>query len=155
MAHRRLLAFFLAIFALVAPAFAADTKPDVKGLFLLTDYPAVSIEPGSTAMISLKLRNYGLAPERLALSVAGVPQGWTATVLGGGQPIAAAMPATDDSVTLDLRLDVPKSAQTGTQTITVSAQGANSKVSRPVAVTLAEDLPTKLSVVPQLPELRG
>ena len=57
------------------------------------------------------------------MSVAGVPQGWTATLLGGGQPVAAAMPATDDSVSLDLRLDVPKDAKIGTQTLTVSAQG--------------------------------
>jgi uncharacterized membrane protein len=154
MAHR-LLALIIALCAFTAPAFAADTKPNITGLYLLTDYPAVSVEPGTTSIINLKLRNYGLAPERLALSVAGVPQGWTATVLGGGQPVAAAMPATDDSVALDLRLDVPKSAQTGTHTITVNAQGPNSQVALPVAVTLAKDLPAKLSVVPQLPELRG
>ena len=30
--------------------------------------------------------------------------------MGGGQPIAAAMPATNASVSLELRLDVPKNA---------------------------------------------
>src|SRR5690242_5205838 len=97
------------LFALAAPA-SADAPKDIKGLFLLTDYPAVTVQPGTASTISLKLRNYDLAPERLALSVSGVPAGWTATLLGGGQPIAAAMPATDDSVLLDLRLDVPKDA---------------------------------------------
>ena len=61
----------------------------------------------------LRLQNYGLAPERLQLSVDGVPQGWTATLLGGGQPVAAAMPATNDSVSLQLRLDVPEDAADG------------------------------------------
>ena len=152
----RLFALAVAFFALAAvPAFAADTKPDVKGLYLLTDYPAVSVQPGTTSTVDLKLRNYGLAPERLALTVSGVPKGWTATLLGGGQPVAAAMPATDDSVSLDLRLDVPKDAKIGTHTLTVNAEGAASHVSLPVAVTLAKQLPAKLSVQPQLPELRG
>ncbi len=151
----RLLPLVVALFALAVPALAADPKPDIKGLYLLTDYPSVSIQPGTTSTVNLKLRNYGLAPERLQLSVAGVPQGWTATLLGGGQPVAAAMPATDDSVSLDLRLDVPKDAKIGTQTLTVSAQGSGSQVSLPVNVTLAKELPAKLAVQPQLPELRG
>jgi uncharacterized membrane protein len=150
----RLFALAVVLLAFAASAHAAD-KPDVKGLYLLTDYPAVSVEPGTTSTISLKLRNYGLAPERLALSVTGVPQGWTATLLGGGQPVAAAMPATDDSVLLDLRLDVPKNAEIGSHTLTVSAQGAAAQVSLPLTVTLAKELPAKLSVQPQLPELRG
>jgi len=151
----RLLALVVAFCALTGPALAADPKADIKGLYLLADYPSVSIQPGTTSTVNLKLRNYGLAPERLQLSVAGVPQGWTATLLGGGQPVAAAMPATDDSVSLDLRLDVPKDAKIGTQTLTVSAQGSGSQVSLPVNVTLAKELPAKLTVQPQLPELRG
>jgi uncharacterized membrane protein len=151
----RLFALAAAFLAFTFPAFAADARPDIKGLYLLTDYPAVSIQPGTTSTVNLKLRNYGLAPERLTLSVNGVPQGWTATLLGGGQPVAAAMPATDDSVSLDLRLDVPKAAQIGTHTLTVSAQGSATQVSLPVNVTLAKELPAKLSIQPQLPELRG
>src|SRR5579875_2126650 len=149
------LAAFLMLFA--APVLAADTaKSDVKGLYLLTDYPAVTVQPGTTSTISLRLPNYGLAPERLALSVAGVPAGWKATLLGGGQQVAAAMPATDDSVSLDLRLDVPKDAEMGTTTLTVNAEGASgTRVSLPIAVSLAKDLPAKLSLQTDLPQLRG
>jgi uncharacterized membrane protein len=154
MAHR-LFAFVVALIALAAPALAAETKPDVKGLYLLSDYPAVTVQPGTTSTVSMKLRNYGLAPERLSLAVAGAPAGWKATLLGGGQPVAAAMPATDDSVSFDLRLDVPKDAKTGTQTVTVSAEGASQHVSLPIQVTLAKELPAKLSLTPELPELRG
>ncbi len=151
----RFLAIIGLCLALAAPAFAADDAPNVKGLYLLTDYPAVTVQPGTTSTVNLKLRDYGLAPERLSLSVSGVPQGWTATLLGGGQPIAAAMPATNDSVNFDLRLDVPKDAKIGTHTLTVSAAGTTARVSLPVAVTLAKQLPAKLSVQPELPELRG
>jgi len=147
----------LAAFAVVlAPAVNADDAPkDVKGLFLMSDYPAVTVRPGQTSSINLRLQNYALPPQRLALSVSGVPAGWTATLMGGGQPVAAAMPATNASVTLELRLDVPKSAAIGTQTLTVSAAGDSTKVDLPVAVTLAKDLPAKLTLTPQLPELRG
>ncbi len=155
--------FIAALFSLLA-AFAAvpaavvkadDAPKDVKGLFLMSDYPAVTVRPGEISTINLRLQNYDLPPQRLGLTVSGVPAGWTATLMGGGQPIAAAMPASNSSVSLELRLEVPKSAPVGTQTLTVSAAGDSAKVDLPIAVTLAKDLPAKLTLTPQLPELRG
>ena len=147
----------LAAFAvLFAPAAKSDDAPkDVKGLYLMSDFPAVTVRPGETSTVSLRLQNYDMAPQRLALSVSGVPAGWTATLMGGGQPVAAAMPATDNSVSLELRLDVPKDAAVGTQTLTVAATGDSTNLQLPLAVTLAKDLPAKLTLTPQLPELRG
>ena len=136
-------------------AIAEDAPKDVKGIFLMSDYPAVTVRPGETSTISLRLQNYDMTPERLALSVAGVPTDWAATLLGGGQPVAAAMPAANSSVSLSLRLDVPKNAPMGTQTITVAAQGSATNLQLPINVTLAKDLPAKLTLTPQLPDLRG
>ena len=155
---------FVATLAVVFAAFAALTPPiakaedapkDVKGLFLMSDYPAVTLRPGETSSVNLKLQNYDLPPERLALSVSGVPAGWTATLMGGGQPVGAAMPGTNSSVSLELRLDVPKNAAVGTETLTVTATGGSTTATLPIAVTLAKDLPAKLTLTPQLPELRG
>jgi uncharacterized membrane protein len=136
-------------------AMAEDAPKDVRGIFLMSDYPAVTLRPGETSTISLRLQNYDMTPERLGLSVTGVPAGWTATLLGGGQPVAAAMPAANSSVSLSLRLDVPKNAAMGTQTITVAAQGNATNLQLPINVTLAKDLPAKLTLTPQLPDLRG
>src|SRR5712664_3736389 len=122
----RVIALFsvvLSLLALAMPAGAQERKNDVKGLFLLTDYPAVTLRPGTTSSVNLRLQNYALPPERLALTVTGVPSGWTATLIGGGQPVAAALPATNSSVSLELRLDVPKDAAIGTTNLTVNAQG--------------------------------
>jgi uncharacterized membrane protein len=150
------IAVLAAIAALLAPAAnAADAPKDVKGLFLMSDYPAVTLRPGETSSVNLRLYNYDVPPERLSLSVSGVPAGWTATLMGGGQPVAAAMPGTDASVSLELRLDVPRNAAEGTQTLTVAAAGSSTKAELPIAVTLAKDLPAKLTLTPQLPELRG
>ena len=152
---------FAALFSLVLLAVApvvsaaAQDTSGVKGLFLLTDYPAVTVRPGTTTTVNLRLRNYSLPPERFTLSVDGVPQGWTVTLLGGGQPAGAAMVATNDSTTLQLRLDVPASAAMGTQNLTVSAKGQSTELKLPVAVTLAKDLPAKLTIEPELPSLRG
>ncbi len=155
----RVIAVFSAVLsalALLAPvAGAEEAKSDVKGIFLLTDYPSVTLRPGTTSSVNLKLQNYSVSPERLALTVSGVPAGWTATLLGGGQPVAAALPATNSSVSLELRLDVPKDAPVGTTNLTVAAKGPNTDISLPIEVKLATDLPAKLTLSPQLPELRG
>src|SRR6059058_1108536 len=123
----RAIALYSALFSMLAAfsmaAHGEEAKNDVKGLFLLSDYPAVTLRPGTTSTINLRVQNYALPPERLALSVSGVPSGWTATLLGGGQPVAAAMPSTNSSVSIELRVDVPKDAPVGTTNLTVNAQG--------------------------------
>jgi len=146
----------IALFVGFSPAaYAADTPHDIKGLYLMTDYPAVTVRPGTTATVPLRLQNFNLAPERYQLSVAGVPTGWTATLLGGGQPVAAAMPAPDQNVSLQLRLEIPADSGMQTQTITVKAEGQGTQASLPINIALAKELPAKLSVQSKLPSLRG
>jgi uncharacterized membrane protein len=145
-------AIFLALCGPVAAA--DDPPPGVKGIFLMADFPSITVRPGTTSTVSLRLQNYALPPEMLDVSVSDVPSGWTASVLGGGQPVAAAMPATNANVSLQLRLDVPANAS-GKQTLTVHAKGKDNDVSLPIVVTLAKDLPAKLTVEPRLPSLRG
>lgn len=147
-------AFIILTLALLGPAIADEHDPNVKGLYLMTDYPAVTIRPGTTSNIPLRLQNYGLAPDRYQLSVSGVPNGWTATILGGGQPVAAAMPAPDKDVTLQLRLDVPANSKLDQQTLTVEAKGPGNQTSLPIQVALAKELPAKLTVKSQLPAAR-
>src|SRR5262249_24293321 len=124
------------------------------GLFLMADFPSVTIRPGATSTVSLKLQNYGLPPELLDLSVQGEPAGWNVSLLGGGQPVAAAMPPTNGSVSLQLRIEVPANAS-GKETLTVKAKGKDADVSLPIVVAFAKNLPAKLSLEPRLPNLRG
>ncbi len=154
---------FAALFSLVllavataVPAGAQDTPPPVKGMFLLTDYPAVTVRPGTTTTINLRLRNYALPPERFTLSVDGVPQGWTVDAArrrpagrrrdGGDQRLA---PRCNCGSTCR---PTPRWAR---QNLTVTAKGQSTELTLPVAVTLAKDLPAKLTVEPELPSLRG
>jgi hypothetical protein len=54
----------LAVGLVVAAAHAAETSHDIKGHYLMTDNPAVTVRPGSTSNIPLRLQNHGLQPRR-------------------------------------------------------------------------------------------
>jgi uncharacterized membrane protein len=155
-------AFWIAaLFALLAaPAtLAADEPPGasahVKGLFLTTDYPSVAARVGETTTIKMKLQNYDLPPQRVVLSVDGAPQGWNAVLLGGSTPVTAAMPATNENVAVNLRVDVPANAPAGTQHLVVHAKGAGAGADLPIDITTGEDLPAQLAIKAKLPSLNG
>src|SRR5256886_15435171 len=92
---------FLALSGL-SPATAEEKKADVKGLFLLTDHPAVTLRPGTNSTINLRLQNYNLPPERLPLSLSGAPPRWPATRCRRRPPTAAPLPATHARLPLAL-----------------------------------------------------
>ncbi|SJZ45534.1 NPCBM-associated, NEW3 domain of alpha-galactosidase [Enhydrobacter aerosaccus] len=138
-----------------AAATTSTTPQTAKGLWLLTDYPSQTVRAGETTSIHFKLQNMGLPPEPLALSVSDVPAGWKIDVMGSGQPVAAAMPAMNESVSLQLRVDVPKEAKPGSHTVTVHAKGPNQSIDLPVTLTIGEIAPAKLTIKSTLPALRG
>ncbi|MBM3644775.1 MAG: hypothetical protein FJX02_10610 [Alphaproteobacteria bacterium] len=150
---RRLLAL-LSVILLPALAQAAD-PPAVKGLWLLTDYPAQNVRAGEASTIRFKLQNAGLEPEQLKLSVDGVPRGWKAEILGGGQIVGAAMPGTGESVSLQLRVEVPKDQAPGAHNITLKAAGKARSTELALVLSVATDAPAKLSLKSRLPSLRG
>jgi uncharacterized membrane protein len=157
---RRLIAFIaLATTAVlsVLPVQAADpvAMPAIRGMWLLTEYPSQTVRPGEVANIRFKLQNSGIIAEPLALSISGAPVGWKIDVLGGGQPVAAAMPGINESVSLSLRVDVPKDAKPGSQSFTIQAKGPTQSVDLPVTLTIGTEAPAKLTIKSKLPSLRG
>ncbi len=148
-----LLAIFLAT-VLAAAGFAHADPP--KGLFLVTDYPSQTVRAGEITTIRVKLTNAGMPPEAVALSLSGVPAGWKVDILGGGQPVAAAMPGVNQDVSLQLRVDVPKDAQPGSHKIVMSARGQFQQAPDLVfTLTVGSEAPAKLSLKSRLPSLRG
>ncbi len=138
-------------------AFAqAPMAPVMQGLFLLTDYPSQTVRAGEITTIRVKMQNSGLAPEAMALSLSGVPAGWKIDILGGGQAVASAMPGQNESVTLQLRVEVPKDAQPGSQQVVLSAKGNRLQSAElPLTLTVGTEAPAKLSLKSRLPSLRG
>ncbi|WP_345798400.1 NEW3 domain-containing protein [Castellaniella sp. MT123] len=134
-------------------ALAADTIP--PGIYLSTDFPSLTLKAGETSTISLNLRNQAMPPEPLTLSLDGVPKDWKATLLGDGRPVESAMPGSDQTLSLKLRLDIPKGEAQQQGTLTVHANSSQHHLSLPIGITLAKQLPAQLSVQPDLPQLSG
>jgi uncharacterized membrane protein len=145
---------FLFATLVAGTGFAQGDTP--KGLFLTTDYPSQTVRAGEVTTIRLKLTNAGLPPEPVALGLKDVPAGWKIDILGGGQPVAAAMPGVNQDVALQLRVDVPKDAKPGSQKILISAKGPIAQsVELPLTLTVGTEAPAKLSIKSRLPSLRG
>src|SRR5208337_4817904 len=67
----------------------------------------------------------------------------------------------DQSVSLQLRLDIPADTDMSSKTLTVKAEGQGTgesqggKYTLPLVINLAKELPAKLTLTPSLPALRG
>jgi uncharacterized membrane protein len=156
---RRLLAvaFFVAIGCLssAGPSALAADAPPVSGIFLTTRYPALTVKAGETTTVDLSVHNYRLPPQELTLSVPEVAQGWKATILGGGQPVAAVAVSPDSDERLQLRLEPPSGTKPGDYRFTVEAKGGNQDLKLPLTVTVGQEVPAKLKMTTNFPDLRG
>ena len=136
-------------------AYAADKPSGVTGVYLTTRYPALTVRAGEATTIDLSLRNFNHPPQQLSLSVPEMANGWKATILGGGQPVASAIVAPDTEEKLQLRLEPPAGTGPGEYHFVVEAKGDGSNLKLPVTVTIGQELPAKLKLTTNFPSLRG
>ena len=136
------------------PAAATDIAAPA-GFWLTTPFPELTLPVGQKATIPLTLRNNGLPPQRAAISVAGLPDGWTADLTGAGKSVSAAMVGPGESVDLNLALTPPANAAAGKVEATVTAAYGTQSASLPLAITLAAPEAGSVALKPQLPALRG
>lgn len=155
-------AFLVASAGLVASAvpaghaaLAAEQTQGLSGVFLTTRYPALTVKAGETTTVDLSIHNYKLPPQQFTLSVPEIAQGWKATVLGGGQPIGAVEVAPDSDESLQLRLEPPAGSGQGSYQFTVEAKGGTQDLKLPITVTVGQEVPAKLKMTTNFPDLRG
>jgi uncharacterized repeat protein (TIGR01451 family) len=132
----------------------AASQP-LTGLWLTTDYPSLTVRAGDNINLSLTLQNKNLPPARVAFSVDGLPKGWTSEFDGGGKTVTAAIVQPDSSQSLSLKLTPPKGATGGSYNFAVSGKTDNQTLTLPIALTLSQAEPAKVTVTPKLPALRG
>lgn len=124
--------------------------------YLLTDYPEFTAQVGDTKTLPLTLHNDAKQPVRLSLDVQGLPVGWKASLLGGGQPVRAALAPPETSVPLQLRLEIPADASAPQEhALTLMGRGDGESIVLPLRVMLAENVPPSLGLETRLPALRG
>jgi len=145
------------LFSATLSAFAAEpsSPPPIKGLWLATDFPSLTLHAGGDTTLPLTLYSYGLAPQRTSLSIDGAPSGWKTEIDGAGKPVKAAFVDYDGKANLSLKLTIPASTKPGPYNITIKAAGEEASSDLPIAIDLASPLAAKLTATPQLPTLKG
>jgi uncharacterized membrane protein len=95
-------------------------------------------------------------PEVVDLGTAGLPEGWTATLRGGGFVIHSITSATDDGAQAAIEIGVPPTATAGAYPITVTATdttGGRSVVA--ITVIVAEQVNSGIKLTADFPSLSG
>ena len=151
-----LTAAMLACPALAPPAMAQTPPPaDVKGLWITSDFPNVSLRAGEEAKLNIALINYNLAPQRTDITAQNVPPGWSVELRGGGRPVAAAFVEHNAKSNLELKLKVPGDTKPGPYTLLMKASATDRALELPITVNVLEQAAVKLTAEPKLPVLRG
>jgi uncharacterized membrane protein len=130
------------------PAVAAD-----NGLEVTTPYPAVAVAPGTKVSFDLKVSSTRNA--NVALEMSGVPEGWTASLLGGGFVVdgVSVTPSTDGEVRLDV--DVPADAPEGTTTMRLTARGGGAQDVLPISIRTNAEAAGDVALTTSTPTLTG
>jgi uncharacterized membrane protein len=133
--------------ALVPTVAAAD------GLTVTTAYPAVAVAPGAKASFDLKVTS--TSQGNVALSVSGVPTGWTATLHGGGFVVDGVLAGPGIDATVRLDVQVPGTAQEASQTLIVKASQGSRQDSLPISVRVNANAAGDITVTTNTPSLTG
>lgn len=149
---RRVTSAIAAAAVVLSAAIAPGVVVAASGLSLTTDYPIVTVRPESRTSLNLAVETD--APARINLEVSGVPDGWTASLHGGGFVIGGVQ--TDGSEPTDVRLDVDVPAgATGRHRIVVAAFDASSRVELPIDITVEENAGGEIRLSTDFNALRG
>ena len=132
----------------LAPTVSAD-----GGLEVTTAYPAVAVAPGSKVSFDLKVTSTRAGD--VALSVEGVPTGWTATLHGGGFVVdgVSAGPGVDATARLDI--SVPGDATASTQTLRVNASLGGTRDVLPISIRVDAEAAGDITITTNTPTLTG
>ena len=96
-----------AVIAVAALGTAAPAHADAT-LVVTTPYPSIEAQPGADVKLSLTV--VSATPDVVNLDVGGLPDGWTATLRGGGFVIHSITSKPDTGATADLEIAVPPGA---------------------------------------------
>ena len=107
MFSRRLRGALSITFALVAPMLPALVPGTLaaQGLSLTTQFPSVTVTPGTQVSIDLSVD--ATEDATVALTLSGVPASWNAELHGGGYVVGAVFVDGNDPTTVRLDVDVP------------------------------------------------
>lgn len=158
---RRILTIFLTVLVVattsVLPVVAQEgdqPQGDSPTVTISTRYPAQEAAIGENVAFDLRLRTTA-SPQIVRLRLEDLPEGWTATLRGGGEVVRAAYVEPGEDTPVDLRIEPPEDVQADTYRFSVIAQGEDEEARLPIELTIKEKLPPSLALDVELPTLRG
>lgn len=159
--HVRLGAALAAALLVLATPGAASAQTDEPpeapttgdGLLITTPYPTIETRPGS--VVQLDLNVLSSMPTPVELAIGGLPEGWQATLRGGGFVIHSITADSDPGAQVDLELVVPPDAEPGEYPIEVVAAGAEQQAAVGLTVVIAEQVNSGIRLTADFPTLSG
>ncbi len=123
------------------------------GLSLTTPYPSVSVAPGSKVGFDITIT--GSANQEVAVSVSGVPTGWTATLRGGGYVVNGVQTDATGKASVHLDLQVPATATDGVSRVTVIGVAGAVRAELPLTLDVTAKAAGDVTLTSDFPSLRG
>lgn len=142
------LTFASMILGTLVPSVAAD-----DGLEVTTPYPSVAVAPGDKVSFDLTVTSDQTTI--VALTLGGVPAGWEASILGGGNVVEGVSVTPDADGKARLDVDVPADAAAGSATIRVTATGGGATDVLPITIRVDADAAGDISLTTGTPVLTG
>ncbi len=132
----------------LAPAVTA-----ADALSLTTPYPSISVAPGSSSSFDLTISSS--TDGTVALAVAGTPQGWTATIHGGGFVVSGVTVASGKPGTARLDVKVPGDTTVTSGKLTVTARHGSDEATLPITVNVDAQVAGDITLTTTSPTLTG
>lgn len=136
------------LLAVVAAPALAD-----GGLEISTPYPSVALQPGSNSNFTIDVAT--TEARRVDLAVSGVPEGWTATLRGGGFEVASVFTDPQTPSSLQLSVKVPAGARQGTYRLVVTGTSGDLSDRVEIELNVAEAAGGTVDLSSDFPSLRG
>jgi len=147
--------FLCAILVLLAIT-SGFLSASYEGLSVATTYPSLNVSNTDMIVFDLKVKNYNLAPQRVDLSVEGLPQGWDYQFVGGGGLVNAVFAEPDNTASIQLWIIPSKITKEETYSFSVKANGEEgASFSLPLTVIMGRKLPQRLALDTELPTIKG
>ena len=137
----------LIVLLAATPTLAAPT------VTLTTPYPAVAVEPGGTTTFDLTVDSS--TKQRVGLSISKAPDGWTATLRGGGFVIDGVFTDPKNPPDVQLEVQVPADVEPGTFQVAVTGKAGSASDTLTLELRVAESVPGGLTLTTDFPGLRG
>lgn len=132
---------------------AAPVALAANPVTLTTPYPAIEVAPGDKVSLTVSVATEN--PGRVDLSLAGVPDGWIATLRGGGFLVNGVHSDGAEPTDVTLDITVPEGSAEGTERITLNAVSDGSPAALAIDVTVTADAAGSVTLETDFPELRG